>query len=1022
MAAHARIERLAHVAWLPVPALLLVMVALWLSDWSAAHESPHWVVALNVLFALPVALLAAYQAGRAFLLRGDPESLWFGCGMLFWGSSGLAGVSLLPHGPEAAVTIHNVLVWLMAACHLAGALLARRQPAIDRKPELWLVASYAGALIAVVLLVHETIEGRMPVFFARGEGGTSVRQWVLGSAIAMLGATAFLIDRRRGETWMEFQRWYALALLLIAVGLFGVMIQSAVGSALGWVGRFAQSLASIYLLVAIAIGMRETRDRSRLLESALGEARQRFEELIQLAADGIAVHEMISETSRGYFLRVNPTLCALLGYTAEEMRALTPSDIVVPEDREKMAEEAEDMRRNGSLRHEKTLVAKDGRRIPVEISSRQYHHEGRAMAISVIRDIAQRKEAERQLFATNARLESLMETLPVGVSFSEDAACERIKGNRALRAQFELTPQDNVSASAPEARAVGRRVRYFRDGRPLRADQLPLQRAVAENRVIPPMELEVELPGGRRWIAEVIGIPLHDAKARVIGGLAVVADITERKRAEAASRESEQFKQAILDAVTAHVAVLDREGRIVAVNAPWRRFARDNCGENVRFALDAGVGASYLDVCRRASGEAAESARAAREGIEAVLESRAQTFFLEYACHSPELQRWFAMTVTPLGAARGGAVVSHVDITPSRRLTEQLRDERDRFARIAAAVPGVICSFRLRPDLSACFPYISPAIEGLCGLHPEELAESVGPLRAMAHSDDIGHIDETVLASARAMTPWRDEFRLRHPARGEIWVEGHSVPAREPDGSILWIGYAHDVTDRKRAEAALRAALAEKEVLLREVHHRVKNNLAAIVGLMELQREGAAEPATAALLAELSHRVRSMALVHEMLYRSENLSQVDFSGYLRALVAHLHEALDPQSAIRLDVSAAEVWMSLDAAIPCGLIVNELVTNAFKHAFPEPRARSGSDARVIAVAAEQDGARYTLSVADNGRGLPDDLDWATTRTLGLRLVRMLGQHQLRGRLELAGAGGTRFTLRFGVQPERGANPV
>jgi len=883
MDVHAWIDRLSRLAWLPIPALLLVMVALWIADSPAVYEPPHLAALLNLLFILPVALLIAYQAGRGFLLRGDPRLLWFSCGMLFWGAAGPVGGALLSHGPAVAVTVHNILVWLAAGCHATGVILFPPQRAV-RWPEPWLAGAYAGTVTVGTVVVLETLTGAIPLFFVQGEGGTDLRQFVLGSAIVLFALTAVLLKMKRPELFSAFRDWYALALLLIAVGLFATMIQLSVGSLVGWTGRIAQYLGGAYLLVAAVVGMRETRDWGRLLESALGEARQQFEELIQLAADGIAMHEVVGEISRGYFLRANPALCALLGYTAEEMRALTPSDIVAPEDREKLAEEADDMGRDGSLRHEKTLLAKDGRRIPAEISSRQYRHEGRAMAVSVIRDI------------------------------------------------------------------------------------------------------------------------------------------TERKRAEAALRESEQFKQAILDAVTAHVAVLDREGRIVAVNEPWRRFALENGGEDGQLALGAGVGTDYLDICRRASGDAVASARAAREGIEAVLEGRAQTFFLEYACQTPELQRWFAMTVTPLGVARGGAVVSHMDITPSRRLTEQLRDERDRFARIAAAVPGVICSFRLRPDLSACFPYTSPAIESLCGLRPEELAESVGALRAMAHPDDIGHIDQTVLASARNMTPWRDEFRLRHPARGEIWVEGHSVPARELDGSVLWIGYAHDITDRKRAETALRAALEEKEVLLREVHHRVKNNLAAIVDLMELQREGATEPATATLLAELGHRVRSMALVHEMLYRSENLSQVDFSGYLRALVAHLHEALDPQSAIRLDVAAGEVWMNLDAAIPCGLIVNELVTNAFKHAFPDTLARPGSDAPAILVAAEQDGTRYSLTVADNGRGLPGDLDWATTRTLGLRLVRMLGQHQLRGQLVFAGAGGTRCALRFDVQPERGSNPA
>jgi two-component sensor histidine kinase len=149
-----------------------------------------------------------------------------------------------------------------------------------------------------------------------------------------------------------------------------------------------------------------------------------------------------------------------------------------------------------------------------------------------------------------------------------------------------------------------------------------------------------------------------------------------------------------------------------------------------------------------------------------------------------------------------------------------------------------------------------------------------------------------------------------------------------------------------------------------------------------------------------------------MLYQSNNLNRIDFHDYLQTLVAHLRHAFDPEGAIRIEVAAPGVFMDLDTAIPCGLIVNELVINALKYAFPGHRPGLGGSACEISVTAAWDGAAYTLTVADNGVGLPAGLDWATTRTLGLRLVRMLGQHQLGGQLELHGAHGTCFSLQFG----------
>jgi two-component sensor histidine kinase len=219
------------------------------------------------------------------------------------------------------------------------------------------------------------------------------------------------------------------------------------------------------------------------------------------------------------------------------------------------------------------------------------------------------------------------------------------------------------------------------------------------------------------------------------------------------------------------------------------------------------------------------------------------------------------------------------------------------------------------------------------------------------------------------------------------------------------------ITERKLAEEKLVASLEEKEILLREVHHRVKNNLAAIIALLDMQRKALGNPAASTALANIANRIASMALVHERLYQSENLSQIDFQEYLSALVSHLRTSLNAPRDLRCSVNAKGIGMGLDGAVPVGMIVNELVVNAMKYAFPDNKPRPGARQCELTIALERKASTITLIVADNGVGLPESIDWDTTSTLGLRLVKMLGEHQLGGTVDLDRSDGTRFTLQF-----------
>ena len=226
------------------------------------------------------------------------------------------------------------------------------------------------------------------------------------------------------------------------------------------------------------------------------------------------------------------------------------------------------------------------------------------------------------------------------------------------------------------------------------------------------------------------------------------------------------------------------------------------------------------------------------------------------------------------------------------------------------------------------------------------------------------------------------------------------------DGQTMFTVILRDVTERVRNEERIRASLREKEALLKEIHHRVKNNLQVVSSLLGLQSRAVVDAETRKMFLESQDRVHSMALLHESLYQSHNLSQINFPEYIRQLAAHLfHSYGVAAERIHLETDLDDLSLHLDAAVPCGLIINELISNSLKYAFPD-----GREGQIrIELRGLSDGTTR-LVVADNGIGLRADIDWVNSRSLGLRLVRTLAQ-QLGGQLQVNTSQGMEVQLAF-----------
>lgn len=222
----------------------------------------------------------------------------------------------------------------------------------------------------------------------------------------------------------------------------------------------------------------------------------------------------------------------------------------------------------------------------------------------------------------------------------------------------------------------------------------------------------------------------------------------------------------------------------------------------------------------------------------------------------------------------------------------------------------------------------------------------------------------------------------------------------------LYGAMEQEVQERKRAEEEIKLSLREKEVLLKEIHHRVKNNLQIITSLLNLQSGQIKDPEALLMFRESQARVRSMALIHEKLYQSKDLARIDFDGYVRELMVYLFRSytVSPDQ-IQTELETSDIYLGIDTAIPCGLIISELVTNSMKYAFPNgKRGRINVGLKPLA-----DG-NLVLSVADNGVGFSDDFNWRESDSLGLQLVSTLTA-QLHGRMEASGRNGACFTLTF-----------
>ncbi|MBF0327607.1 MAG: PAS domain-containing protein [Nitrospirae bacterium] len=352
-----------------------------------------------------------------------------------------------------------------------------------------------------------------------------------------------------------------------------------------------------------------------------------------------------------------------------------------------------------------------------------------------------------------------------------------------------------------------------------------------------------------------------------------------------------------------------------------------------------------------------------------------------------------------------GRVWSFHNITERKKIEKNLLDSEERFRLAMAGANDGLWDWNLLTN----HVYYSPRWKSMLGYAEDELESHIDTWKSVVHPDDMEPTLSLVsdFLEGRAVK-YEIEFRLRHKDGQYLNILSRATVVRADDGKPLRLVGTHvDITERKKAEQQITQSLKEKEILLRELYHRTKNNMQVIISLLRLQSINIDDKKTLQILEDTKSRIQAMALVHEKLYKAKNLSRVILGEYIKDLANALMQSHNPDmEQISLHVDVENIGVSIDTITPLGLAINELMINALKYAFPNNRK-----GEIIIRAGFKEDKIIELTFSDNGIGMPPKVNIEKSESLGLKIVHALIVLQIKGTLEMIVQNGTIFIIRF-----------
>ena len=730
-------------------------------------------------------------------------------------------------------------------------------------------------------------------------------------------------------------------------------------------------------------------DRSRSTTNPLEKFRP-IVEIMPTAASFIDVAGIIrvanSHTARMY------------GYdTPEEIIGMNGIELLAPEDRMSINEVTEFLKKSDEIRTEAMLLRRDGSRFPAETRISQVRDgEGNpAGCLVILFDITERKRKDEELRKSEERYRRISGAITDYiysvhvqdgriVDTIHSPACEAVTGYTSE--EFNRDPYLWINMVHEEDRdqvkMMSERIMFGEDVGPV------------EHRIW-------RKDGALRWIRNT-PVVHHGDDGRVTSYDGLISDITEKHRTETALRESEERYRIITELSTDYVFKIsvNEDGSMTMTyvsenltNLTGRTHEEVTSSLGWRDIIHPDDWLSFVN-------------------FQAGLITNSEPG--EFECRSflkDGTIRWIHIFARPLPAPVGGGVTSIVgaikDVTDRKIAETKLSESEELYRSIIESSPQGMHFYKLKPDGRLVFTGANPAADKILGVkNAQFIGKSIEEAFPTLAQTEVPNRYRDVCEKQSMWNNEQIEYR-------DDQISGAFFVQAFPIGRDRMVAAFYDITDRKKAEEGIRASLAEKETLLKEIHHRVKNNLQIITSLLSLQSRYFTNVELVRQFNEAQNRIRSMALVHEKLYQSKDFGRIDFRSYIIQLTQEILSSYAAASGrIRLTMDIDETEISIDQAVPCGLIINELVTNAIKHAFPP----GFTGAPEIIVSFHTRGAAAKLVIRDNGIGIPEGTIPGKTETLGLSLVPMLAQ-QLNGEATLDRAEGSGFTIRFTPEPTR-----